>query len=152
MMVDDSYLEIIGLCGGRREVLESRERWRLSQRWRETFALGLHAARGRWKLGEFDWLLFSFEYAPAWRGARAVAAYQGLHPPSFIVCPERESSPAVRIIGGELPDFQVLCDDICVWPEDLTWTMAFTHERDREIGPYFSESAWVLPPTLMPGA
>jgi hypothetical protein len=151
-MIGDSYLEIIGLCGGRQEVLERRERWRLSQRWRETFAIGLHAARGLWKLGEFDWHLFSFEYTPAWKGARAVAAYLGLHAPSFIASPEREALSAVRIIGGELPDFLGLCDDICVWPEDLTWTMAFTHERDWGFGPYFSKSEWALPPTPTPGA
>lgn len=46
------------------------------------------------------------------------------------------------IVGGRLPDFRSLYDDIYVWPDGLEWTMAFTHE-DNYLGPYFSRREWV---------
>jgi hypothetical protein len=141
-MTPDAYRDTLDRCGGRLEIIERRERWRLLQRWRECYAAGLHFAKGKWKLGGYEWHVFSFGYAPALRGRRAVAAYRAQPAGAFVVCPELESMlmPAVRITGGALPDLAAVYEDMYVWPEDLSWSMAFTHEG---LGPYFSRAEWV---------
>jgi hypothetical protein len=75
-MTPDAYRDILDRCGGRLEIIERRERWRLLQRWRECDAAGLHSAKG----------------------------------------------------------------NMSVFAEDISWSMAFTHEG---LGPYFSRAEWI---------
>jgi hypothetical protein len=146
----DDYQRILDRCGGQQRVLANRVRARLLKTWREAFAIGLFRAKGRWKYHGFDWHVFSFEYARAFHGERAVVAYaaeettgkeEPARPGAIVVCPEGRDLAAVQIVGGSLPDFRPEYADVLVWPDDLAWTMALTHERS--LGPYFCRREWV---------
>jgi hypothetical protein len=134
------YLSIIESCGGRQEELGDKERWGLAQRWRTVYAAPLHAATGKWIWHEFDWHVFSYNYARSKKGQAAIAEYERLAASTFIILPGEKAQPsltAFRISGGDLPRFEDSGWDVMVWPDDLTWTMAFTHEEGW-LGPYFS--------------
>ena len=93
-----------------------------------------------------EWHVFSFGHARALEGEKAAVAYDSLESPlAFIVCPEDGDAPAFRVTGGTLPQLRATGMDVYVWPEDLTWTMAFTHE-DGYCGPYFSRREWMAVP------
>lgn len=140
-----SYLEVLDACGGNRDELGVRDRWALAQRWREVYAARLHAATGKWQWGGFDWHVFSWEHAPAYSGRKAVACYREQAASPFLVLPHEargsEALPAFRLSEARLPLFEGLWLDVMVWPEDLSWTTAFTHEED--CGPYFSRREWL---------
>jgi hypothetical protein len=140
----ETYDKILASCGGQIEVIDGRERTRLIGAWRERYAAPLHAARGIWKLDNYEWHVFSFGYTRALNGMKACHEYEQQSGDTFIVCPERSKTPAMRIVGGSLPDFRPAVDDVYVWPEDLNWTMAFTHEESLGLGPYFCRSDWVV--------
>lgn len=125
-------------AGGQVHQLPAHRRWDLMRRWREVYARNLHLATGKWTHRGYDWHTFSYGYAPAQADFAALRAYEGLAVPArAIVCPHDDRLPAVEIIGGaRLPDFREHGLDIMVWPDDLAWTMAFTHE-DGWLGPYF---------------
>src|SRR5437660_1294876 len=141
-MTAEEYQRALDRTGGQVVPLAEAERWALLQEWRRVFAVWLHAATGRWKQ-QFEWDVFCGEYARALNAEKAAAAYAAEHPAAVIVCPESGVLPAVRLQGGELPSFRVEADDVYVWPPDLSWTMAFTHEEDLGLGPYFSRQEWV---------
>lgn len=144
-MTPAGYQLILDRCGGNQILLPKLERRNLLQDWREVYAAGLHLQKGRWKHGPYEWHVFSFEYAHALRGERALEAYEAEQPSAVIVCPEGPIKlDAVRLWDGELPDFRAEHDDVLVWPEDLAWTMAFTHEQSMGLGPYFCRREWVL--------
>lgn len=143
-MTLDRYQSILASTGGAAEPLSDRERRDWLRTWRETYAAGLHAATGRWKHGPFEWHVFSFEHARALNGERAAAAYAAERPSVVVVCPESPLLPVVRLTGGALPDFRTEREDVYVGPEDLAWTMAFTHEESLGLGPYFCRRDWVV--------
>lgn len=59
-------------------------------------------------------------------------------------CPEHEHLPAVRLqVAKRKPSFRQESGDVYVFPEDLSRTVAFTHEESMELGPYFSRREWV---------
>ena len=138
------YLEIITAGGGWQQTLEWRVRHELMQEWRQVYAAALHAATGKWAQPDYEWHVFSFGYARALDGEKAAAAYESLErPPAFIVCPEEDDDgPAFRVTGGKLPNLRATGMDVYRWPEDLAWTMAYTHE-DGYFGPYFSRRVWL---------
>jgi hypothetical protein len=114
-----------------------KECWQLMQKWRELFARDYHAMTGKWGIGDFQWHLFSFNYARALAGERAVAEYlsQPLQP--FYLVPEESAGlPGFHITASTWPDLRCWMMDIYVFPEKMEWTMAFTHEPDS--GPYFA--------------
>ena len=114
------------------------------QQWREVFAAPYHAATRKWKHGPFEWHIFSFQHTKSMDRKRAMKRYEQQSAERFFVVPENENWPAYLCIGGELPDFRSLENDIHVWLEDLSWTMAFTHEAGIGLGPYFCLREWVI--------
>lgn len=140
-MTPDEYEEVLSGSGGQFEILERRPRWQLLQLWREVYAAQVHEATGSWKLGQFEWHIFNTNYVRSLRGGRAVMAYLEQHAQTVIVCPEEPSLPAVRLTHGRRPSFPGY--DVYIWPEDLAWTMAFTHEESMGLGPYFSRRDWM---------
>ena len=145
-MTSNQYHRILDATGSGQDVLSDRTRWDLLQAWRRVYAELLQAATGRWKHGKFEWHVFSYGYARALNRERAAQAYATEKPIALIVCPESQRIPAVRLTGGRLPDFRAEGDDVYVWAEDLTWTMAFTHEESMGLGPYFCRQEWVVGP------
>jgi hypothetical protein len=141
------YLSILGTCSGEPIELERRGRWDRERQWRHVYAARLHATTGRWRWREYDWHVFSYQHARALSGAKAVPEYLRHAAPVLIIIPEESSSPdlpAIRLSGARLPRFEGAGLDVLVWPEDLTWTMAFTHEEGC-FGPYFSRREWAVP-------
>jgi hypothetical protein len=64
--------------------------------------------------------------------------------PTYWLVPEAPEYPAYRCEGARLPDLSHTTTDVYVWPDDVAWTMAFTHEAAAlGLGPYFSRREWV---------
>ena len=120
---------------------EDADAWR--DRWRRVYAAPTKRATGRWANGGYDWHGFSYEYAASISLERAKAAYGDLEPGRFIVLPDGASKREVfGVVGlGVLP--MLSYSDNLVFPPDLAWTMAFTHEDDW-LGPYFSRREWIV--------
>jgi hypothetical protein len=143
-MTEEEYQTALERCGGSQEILDRKKRWHWMQRWREVYASALHAATGSWKLGKFDWHVFSHPYARALNGQKAMLAYEEERPKVLLICPEYEVLPAVRLlVAKRKPSFRQESGDVYVFPEDLSWTVAFTHEESLELGPYFSRREWI---------
>jgi hypothetical protein len=143
-MTLQSFQSVLDECGGQTEPIARIERDKLLQTWREVYAAPYHDAQGRWRLSQFEWHVFSFGYTRALNGERAVAAYSDQSAPSLIICPEDGRKPAWKLTDGNLPDFRKWGGDVYVWPDDLSWTMAFTHEGGLGLGPYFSQMEWAI--------
>lgn len=145
-MKEAEYREILDACGGSYETLAAEEIRSQLKAWREVYAGGLFAATGRWKLGPYDWHVFSFEHAEALNGDRALKEYRAQTSGTVVVHAEALKLPAVRLRGDRLPSFEKHVVDIYIWPENRDWTMVFTHESSLGLGPYFSRREWVNPP------
>jgi hypothetical protein len=142
-MQPSEYQHIMDRCGGHQRHLDRKERWQAMQCWREVFAASLHTNTGKWKLGQFEWTVFSAHHTRALSGGRAMEAYRSEQADSFMVVPEDEILPAYECTGSTLPDFNASVVDVYVWANDLSWTMAFTHEAtSMEIGPFFARRDW----------
>lgn len=142
-MTEKEYRNALERCGGSQEILEANERRQWMRRWRDVYARGVHAATGSWTLGEFDWHAFSYRHARALNGQEAVLAYEEERPKRLLICPEFEELSAVRLlVAKRKPSFRQEYGDVYVFPEDLSWTMAFTHEESLGLGPYFSRREW----------
>lgn len=144
-MNEEEYQTALERCGGRQEILEKVQRRQWMRRWREVYARALHAATGSWKLGQFDWHVFSYPYARALNGDEAVLAYEEEQPKVLLICPEYEELfPAARlVVAKRKPNFRQEGGDVYVFPDDLSWTVAFTHEEPARLGPYFSRREWI---------
>jgi hypothetical protein len=142
-VTETDYEQLLAACGGRCEPISRRASADLLRGWRQVYAAGLFAATGRWSRGGLEWHVFSFGHARALCGEPAIQAYEAERPPSVIVYPQSRRLPAVRLIGGAQPNFRPVHADVLVWPEDLAWTLAFTHEESLGLGPYFSRRDWL---------
>jgi hypothetical protein len=129
-------------CGKRGEPLTRKQRGDLMQRWREIYACRLHASTGKWKHGQFEWHVFSFKHTRALSGGRALEAYRHERPGRLFVIPEAQDLAAYELAAQQLPTFTAVYGDVYIWPPDLAWTMAFTHEENDGVGPYFSRREW----------
>jgi hypothetical protein len=115
------------------------------QDWREVFAAVYHETAGKWKLGDFEWHIFSFGYAPFITGDKAVYEYsQQIAAPFYLITEEAKGFPAYWVDEVPWPDLRSWLLDAYVSPEDLSWTMAFTHESESGLGPYFCRREWII--------
>jgi hypothetical protein len=118
------------------------ERWRLEQAWREVYARNTHARTGRWQIPEFEWHVFSYGDSPHKSGAKAVELYRLESPSEWYAWSQPPNVPLYYCTGGSHLALLPLATDVYVFPPDLSWTMAFTHEYSMNLGPYFSRSEW----------
>lgn len=102
----------------------------LRNAWIKVFAKNEQGAR----LNAYLWHIFSYERYPAISGVEAEALYKKPLATEYILLPN-DGEEAVLV--GQLPES---CDlsDYLVFPKNLAWTMAFTHE-DGWLGPYFAQ-------------
>jgi len=128
------------------EPLDKREKFRLQQRWRETFCLEVKEATGQWVYEGIDWHAFSYGYAPCLKGGDAETAFNS-HSGRQCYC----WSSDLALIGyfcqghtflkGEV--FKVLLTehpaiaDLFVVDESFDWTLVLVHEG--EVGPFFKQ-------------
>ena len=151
-MTQDEYRAEVERCGGTVAALARTERAAALHAWRAVYAAAYFAAKGKWKHGQYEWHVFSFGYTRAVQGDRAVEGYRAQPAAPFLVVPEDRRWPAFRCAGGGWPDFAATRLDVYVWPTDLDWTMAFTHEQDSGLGPYFCPREWAGQGTWEPPA
>ena len=120
--------------------LTHRDVRRLKERWRKAFAAPLHQATGAWSLGQHDWHVFSHGYSVhEAQGIDAIRQYDSQVPTDLIVLWDHDFV-AFQGDFALMPHARV-GHDVYVFDEELTWTMAFTHEL--ELGPFFATAASV---------
>jgi hypothetical protein len=122
-------------------LLDSDTRQRLMQAWRETFAHSVKSQTGKWVHLGYEWHAFSYDFSRSKRGARGLALYLAQVVPEVYVVPESDTECAFVCRARAFLDFSDCQTDILVFPPELDWTVAFTHEQP-ELGPYFSRAEW----------
>jgi len=127
------------------EILPTKARWTYMQRWRSIYAKSVKNATGHWTHSGLDWHAFSWNFTRAQSRHEARASYFSEKATQLLVIPADDIQTAVLSCGIRAPDFAALRTDVYVFPEDLHWTMCFTHEDDSGIGPYFSRAEWAQP-------
>ena len=134
-VAESAGAEVIGL--------ERRDRWKLMQKWRETFAKNVKDRTGKWVYQGCHWHTFSFswKFTKAKEGARALDLYLKETNTELVVIPESEEEEAFRIQGCVPIDFSPSGRDLYVFPLSFQWTMAFTHEQP-DTGPFFCRKEW----------
>jgi hypothetical protein len=82
----------------------------------------------------FLWHIFSAGRFPSIRGAAAIEEYQRQTGVEFVIL---SNDRKIAFLTDRLPEASSLAD-YYVFPPNLAWTMAFTHE-DGWLGPYFAK-------------
>ena len=104
--------------------------------WRRCFARKLDPKLSAESGKGFDWHTFSYNKTPHLAGDDARNAYRAKGAErELIVLPHSGEGSGFRTT--DLPDFSGKSLDVYIFPEDLSWTMVFTHE-DGWLGPYFA--------------
>jgi hypothetical protein len=104
----------------------------LVAQWLAAFGANRHGVNAK----AFMWHIFSGARYPSLSGAAALEQYKQQAAVEFIVLSnDREVAVATNL----LPESCSL-SDYYVFPPNLAWTMAFTHE-DGWLGPYFARHA-----------
>jgi hypothetical protein len=101
----------------------------LASDWLAVFGQNRHGVNTK----AYLWHVFSFDRYPSVPGAAAIEQYKLQAAVEFVVlCNDRRQA----IVTDALPEESCL-SDYYVFPPNLAWTMAFTHE-DGWLGPYFA--------------
>ncbi len=99
-------------------------------RWRAVYAASGTAPA----LGQYLWHTFSYAAYPSVSGEEAEQLY-AQHRDEEVIVLSNDRKTALRVAAPPVSDWVI---DFYVFPSDLTWTMAFTHE-DGWLGPYFAK-------------
>ena len=83
---------------------------------------------------DYRWHIFSFEKFPSISGNSALEKYKEQEASKYIIL-SNDGEPA--LVTNKLP-FECEFRDFLVFPKNMAWTMAFTHE-DGWLGPYFAQ-------------
>ena len=84
-------------------------------------------------MAQYMWHVFSYGAFPSLRGKAALDAYAAVASLDFVVLSNQRDQ---ALISDQKPTWCSL-RDYYVFPKNLAWTMAFTHE-DGWLGPYFA--------------
>lgn len=126
--------------------LSIKERWKIQQSWRETFAFEVKAKTGKWTYRGNDWHAFSYNFTPCLRGFRAIEAFNLKTLNHLYLVSSNIDIPAYNCIGrksftaGQFIDLLSNIPeliDLYLFTEHYEWTMVIVHEPD--IGPFFAE-------------
>lgn len=129
-------------------LFKREEHKRVADEWRKAFACKLHSATGEWRVGGYDWHVFTFGYAQALTGQRAIDSYNQLkkkegyvftHTVKDPLCCFSRSLPSSVAIDYALSLFSELAD-LYIVDRHFKWTFVVTHETSSGIGPFFSEN------------
>jgi hypothetical protein len=104
----------------------------LLTRWLEAFGRDRQGANTK----AYLWHIFSAGKYPNLSGTEAMAQYNEQVAPEYIVL----SNDRKFALATDLRPEESCLSDFYVFPENLAWTMAFTHE-DGWLGPYFARHA-----------
>lgn len=111
------------------KIYDSSEVQAIEKKWIDAFCrnkLGLN-------IKQYKWHIFCGEGYPCVEGDLAEAAYKEHESAAYIVM----SEDGEAFLTDERPS-DINCTDAYVFPENLSWTMAFTHEEGW-MGPYFAK-------------
>jgi hypothetical protein len=101
----------------------------LVEQWLEAFGAERHGVNAK----AYLWHVFSGSRYPSLSGAEAVAEYEKQIAVDYVVM---SNDRKTAFATDALPQSSSLAD-YYVFPANLAWTMAFTHE-DGWLGPYFA--------------
>ena len=110
-------------------VYTKKETWAFEKEWMQTFFQNKQGAN----TGAYKWHIFSFEKYPALSGDKAFNKYIQQKASEYIVL---SNDNDLAIATDELPT-ECNIMDYYVFPKNMAWTMAFTHE-DGWLGSYFA--------------
>ena len=125
-----AWLDGLGVIG---YPVDEGQRAELHDAWLHAFCPGVRRATGDAIHRGYRWHAFSYGYDLALCGESATRAYARAGRSNFRLLFEDGSifecfgPPAVDLSG----------EDCYVFSDDLGWTMAFTHEQESGLGPYF---------------
>ena len=111
------------------KVFDDAETKIIEQQWIDIFCknkIGLN-------IKQYKWHIFCGEGYPSIEGKLAEEKYKKHNSPNYIVM----SNEGEAFLTDEKPD-NLNYQDSYVFPENLAWTMAFTHEEGW-MGPYFAK-------------
>lgn len=112
-------------------VFSIKETRKIEREWLQVYGKNRRGVNAK----SYKWHVFSFDRYPALEGERALAEYAKQVPGECIVLPNDNHETAVltreRPVGGDGRDYYV-------FPVNMAWTMAFTHEEGW-LGPYFAK-------------
>jgi len=138
---DDNNIEYVRL--------DKKACCQIQQKWRDVYSAQMKTQKGGWGDDNYEWNTFAQNYAVNKKGARARALYHDIPWKDSVlyVVLEDANGIAWKCYPKRLPDFSlelsnIGCIDLYVFPEDLSWTMAFTHEESIDMGPYFAMKEW----------
>lgn len=126
-----SFVERLSLkAGGILQTFSKAESKEWEERWRAVYASNGTAPA----LGQYLWHTFSYAAYPSVSGNDAEQLYTE-HRDEEVIVLSNDRKTALRVTAPPVSDWVI---DFYVFPSDLTWTMAFTHE-DGWLGPYFAK-------------
>jgi hypothetical protein len=102
--------------------------------WADRWIAAFPADRTGIHANDYLWHIFSYERYPSTSKAEARAAYERQVAPEFVVISNDRDE---GLVTRSRPTACSLRDWL-VFPTNLAWTMAFTHE-DGLLGPYFAQ-------------
>jgi len=114
------------------EVLSNADAKVFIQRWLDIYARNRKGCR----IKDYKWHIFSYGNYPSEKGQEALTAYQKQEASLYYVM----DNDGVYVFTTDQRPEEVELSDYFVSPDDLSWTMAFTHE-DGWLGPYFARHA-----------
>ena len=118
------------------------------EKWRKAFSKKLFFETGEWRLGGYDWHVFTFGYTAAVAGSAAVEKYRTVqsgagyvfsHSGRNQVCVYARKLPSHQAIRYALDLFPEMAD-VYIYGGDGVWTFVVTHEERSGIGPFFASS------------
>jgi hypothetical protein len=124
------------------EAVESKVAFTIQRAWLTRFATQVKQQKGTWVFRGLMWHGFSYEIQPCQVGKAALKAYQSRQIEPYHVFAENVRD-CYACISEDWPDFSG-GNEVYVLPCSAEWTMVFTHEQSRGLGPYFAEAE--LPP------
>jgi hypothetical protein len=126
-------LDAYGLIGF---PLPDAERDAVLGRWERRFFPHVFQRTGAWVHLGIRWHAYSYGFEPARVGQAALEAYAARAARELLVY--AEGAWLFDCYGEPSPDLGGLGRDLYLFPADLAWTMAFTHEQGLGLGPYFA--------------
>jgi hypothetical protein len=130
----------------KRPIVRCEEHVRIVEKWRKAFASKLHEATGEWRVGGYDWHVFTFGYAQASTGKSAIESYNQLGKKEGYVFTHTVKEPLCCFTSC-IPSYVAMTHAISLFPDladiyvadrSFGWTFVLTHETSSGIGPFFS--------------
>jgi len=143
------------IAPGRPAEYKRENHQQIVEKWRKTFALKLNSSTGEWRIGGYDWHVFTYGYASALAGKRAIDSYARktshdgyvfTHTVEEPLCCFSRHLPSYAAIEHVLELFPDKAD-IYVVGRDFQWTFVVTHETSCGVGPFFCEASSMKHPS-----